>query len=155
LAVSGQVFVRPTSPLKPFSGRVVTLDGLSMQALDFGFYYDDPSLPIVVAPAQALGQEWRVVVASGRAVAIGGYRADARRAVAEAPPAQVAAVAERAAAVLEAAAATPEPVYVMDLVETERGLAVVELNPFSGADLYGCSAEAVVAAVARVVRGAS
>ncbi len=35
------VFVRPDSPLEPFSGRVLERGRISLQALDHGFYYDD------------------------------------------------------------------------------------------------------------------
>ena len=33
------VFVRPDGPLKEFSGRVVTRSKLTLQALDYGYYY--------------------------------------------------------------------------------------------------------------------
>jgi hypothetical protein len=45
----------------------------------------------------------------------------------------------------------PQRVYVLDVCETEDGYRLLELNPFSGADLYGCDLDAVVAAVAGVV----
>ena len=69
LAVAGRVFVRPDSPLKPFSGRVCALDDLSLAALDFGFYYGDPSTPVIVAPVEPVEREWRFVVASNIAAA--------------------------------------------------------------------------------------
>ena len=36
-----RIFVRPDSPLKPFSGRVLDRDSISLAALDHGFYFDD------------------------------------------------------------------------------------------------------------------
>ena len=41
----------------------------------------------------------------------------------------------------------PEAVYVVDVCEADGELHLLELNPFSGADLYGCRADDVVAAV--------
>src|SRR5262245_6751466 len=67
------VFVRPDSPLKPFSGRVVRRDRLTLEALDHGFYYDDAELPVVVAPVRAVGREWRYVVADRNVVAGSAY----------------------------------------------------------------------------------
>lgn len=141
-----QVFVRPDGPLKPFGGRVVALDGLTLQALDHGFYYDDLELPIVVAPATALYEEWRFVVVSGVVVGSSGYQAAGRRtATTTTIPAEATALAKEVAAALPA----PDPAYVLDVARTEVGLRLVELNPFSGSDLYGCDRDAIVAAVAK------
>ena len=41
----------------------------------------------------------------------------------------------------------PEDVYVMDVCEADGRLWLLELNPFSGADLYACRCDDVVAAV--------
>lgn len=141
-------FVRPDSPLKPFSGRVVTRDGLSLAALDHGFYYDDPALPVIVSPVREVDREWRLVVVEGRVVAGSGYEADSRRRAAPTPPEATArAFAGRVAAELE----PPEAIYVLDVALADGVLHVVELNPFSGADLYACDPVAVVAAVAEAL----
>jgi len=47
-----------------------------------------------------------------------------------------------------------DPVYVLDVCETAAGLRLLELNPFSGADLYACTGSDVVREVATVARGA-
>lgn len=57
----------------------------------------------------------------------------------------------RGSALGEAIASTlppPDPVYVLDLGRTDAGLRLVELNPLSRADPYGCDPNAIVAAVA-------
>jgi hypothetical protein len=41
----------------------------------------------------------------------------------------------------------PEDVYVIDICEADGELRLLELNPFSGADLYACRGDDVVAAV--------
>jgi hypothetical protein len=47
----------------------------------------------------------------------------------------------------------PELVYVMDICEADGQLRLLQLNPFSGADLYACRSDDVVAAVsARLAR---
>jgi hypothetical protein len=137
-----EVFVRPDSPLKPFSGRVVQLAGLAPADLDHGFYYEDVELPIVVAPVTRVHEEWRFVVAHGTVVASGGYQARGRRATASRPTPAARALAEEIAAELVA----PDPLYVLDLGRTDAGLRLVELNPFSGSDLYGCDLDELVTA---------
>lgn len=142
LATDDQVFVRPDSPLKPFSGRICQLSSLTLEALDFGFYYDDPTIPVIVAPVREVGDEWRFVVVDGEVVASSAYDAATRsgKSGSDSPSHLAAEIARQ----LEA----PEPVYVLDLCETPEGPRLIELNPFSGADLYGCDPEAVVTAVA-------
>lgn len=149
IGANDAVFVRPDSPLKPFAGRVLQAGQISLAALDHGFYYDDAELPIVVAPVRQVGREWRYVVAGGRVVAGSAYAAEGRSALPDDPGGEP----WRFAAQVAGALAPPEVLYVMDVCEVGGALRLLELNPFSGADLYGCDAAAVVAAVARVAGG--
>jgi hypothetical protein len=138
------MFVRPDSPLKPFSGRVVRRAGLTLAALDFGFYFDDPALPVVVAPVRPVEREWRYVVVDGRVVAGSGYEADGRRPRPDDPGGAPWRFAAEVAEALE----PPQAVYVLDVGLAAGALRLVELNPFSDADLYACDPAAVVRAVA-------
>jgi hypothetical protein len=137
------VFVRPDSPLKPFAGRVLPAGGLTLPALDHGFYYDDPALPVVVAPVRSVGREWRYVVVESRVVAGSAYASDGRTALPDEPGGEPWAFASEVAQHL----AAPEAVYVMDVCEADGRLWLLELNPFSGADLYACGCPEVVEAV--------
>ena len=143
LDIAGAAFVRPDSPLKPFSGRVLARGDVSLQALDHGFYYEDDQIPVVVAPVQRIGKEWRFVVVNRRLVAGSAYLAEGRRAM----QAEVSGPAWRFAAEIAEAMPPPEPVYVLDVCEVEGALRLIEINPFSGADLYACDLAAVVKAV--------
>ena len=146
LGVPVRFFVRPDSPLKPFAGRVLSVDELSLKALDHGFYYDDENLPIIVAPIREILDEWRFVVVGKEVVAWSSYEAD--RSEKEVPvPDEAKGLAEHIAQSLDG----PEAIYVMDLCRLPSGLALMELNPFSGADLYGCDRSAVVQAVAQLL----
>ncbi len=141
------VFVRPDSPLKPFSGRVLRRGQISLAALDHGFYHDDPEIAVVVAPVRALTAEWRYVVA-GRAVIAGtGYAAVGRAATPADPGGRPWQFAARVAAAIE----PPDPVYVLDVCEADGVLRLLELNPFSGADLYACDGPAIVRHVAAAI----
>lgn len=138
-----RIFVRPDSPLKPFSGRVLTRDTISLKALDYGFYFDDETLPVIVAPIRTIGREWRFVVVADQVVTGSEYLAEGRRARASQVPPEVWRLAETVTAALPA----PETVYVLDLCEANGDYCVMELNPFSGADLYACDGAALVAAI--------
>ena len=139
------MFVRPDSALKPFSGRQLAVADLSLAALDHGFYYDEDDLPIVVSSAKQIDREWRFVVADGDVVAGCEYSAE-RRGRGTDTPAAARALAEQVAH----HAWRPAPLYIVDVATVGDCSAVLELNPFSGADLYECDAIAVVAAASRV-----
>ena len=143
LGFPDEVFVRPNSPLKPFSGRVLRRERITLAALDHGFYYDDPTIAVVVTPVRSIGREWRYVVVNCRVVAGSAYEADGRAALPDDPGGQPWAFATEVAAKLE----PPESVYVMDVCESDGKYWLLELNPFSGADLYACDPHDVVAAV--------
>lgn len=146
LSIGDKFFVRPDSPLKPFSGRVLERSKLSLKALDHGFYYDDENLPIIVAPVQQIHEEWRLVVANGRVVASSGYEASGRK---ENEPGAPQRVVEYGINIAESIQA-PDPIYVMDICEINSGLKLMELNPFSGADLYNCDRSKIVEAVEQI-----
>lgn len=143
LGIPDEVFVRPNSPLKPFAGRVLPRDRITLEALDFGFYYDDPTIDVVVTPVRNVGQEWRYVVVGRRVVAGSAYEADGRVALQDDSRGEPWAFASKVAASLD----PPEAVYVMDVCKADDKIWLLELNPFSGADLYACNPDEVVTAV--------
>ena len=138
-----RVFVRPDSPLKPFSGRVVDPEKVTLNSLDHGFYYDDEQLPVVVAPFANVGHEWRFVVVDRQVVAGSGYDAKTRSATTQ----YAGGAAWQFAAIIAASLRPPAEVYVLDLCEVDGDLRMLELNPFGGADLYACDLRPVVEAV--------
>ena len=140
-----RVFVRPDSPLKPFSGRELAVADISLATLDHGFYYDDDQLAIAVCAPKTVGREWRFVVAAREVVAGCEYIAS-REGVGVSVPEGAKLLAEQVAAADWQAA----PLYVVDVAEVDGDFGVMELNPFSGADLYHCDPDRVVDAASRV-----
>lgn len=150
VALLGQherVFVRPDSPLKPFSGRVLALGEISLATLDHGFYYDDEHLPIVVSTTKHVTREWRFVVGDGAVIAGCEYQQSRQGAGTDIPAAARELAGAVAAAPWQAAA-----LYVVDVGEVDGQHRVMELNPFSGADLYHCDPDAVVEAASRIAQ---
>lgn len=144
-------FIRPDSPLKPFTGRVLPVGEITLAALDHGFYFEDEKIPVVAAPVQEIEREWRYVVVDRKVIAGSAYEASTRSAIADDPTGAPWAFAALVASRLE----PPERVYVLDVCEAQGELRLLELNPFSGADLYGCRLDDVVEAVSRCAIDAS
>ncbi len=140
------VFVRPDNALKSFSGRVLKRHQLTLSNLDHGYYYEDEDLLVVVAPSKPIAREWRYVVVGTDVVAGSAYDPSTHAATeddASGGPWKFAAEVARSVA-------PPEPVYVLDVCESAGNLYVVELNAFSGADLYACDGRAVADAITSV-----
>lgn len=138
-----RLFVRPDSPLKPFAGKVLTPAQLSWEGLEFGFYYEDRQLPVVLRPWHPIAREWRFVVVGDEVVAGSEYVAQGRQAKA----APIAREVWRRAQEIADAAIIAHQVYVLDLCVVSDELYLLELNPFAGASLYGCDARAILAAI--------
>lgn len=143
IGCTDRIFVRPDSPLKPFSGRVLDVASVTLKALDHGFYFDDVSLPIVAAPIRNVGREWRFVVVRRSVVAGSAYDAPTRSAVADQPQSDAWTFAQTVANAIPA----PADAYVLDVCECDGELRLLELNPFGGADLYACDAVSIVDAI--------
>lgn len=148
LGAEDALFVRPDSPLKPFSGRVVPIAGLSLETLDHGFYFTDEMLPVIAAPVCSIEEEWRFVVLRKRVITGSGYDAGTRTAVSQPIESEAGTAAIEIAASFDA----PADVYVMDLCRSAGEIRLVELNPFGGADLYACDAGTIVRAISHLLR---
>jgi len=57
-----KVFIRPSSPMKQFSGRILNCKDITPKALDYGFYYNNLNLTIIIAPVKKIWHEWRFLV---------------------------------------------------------------------------------------------
>ncbi|MEQ8208790.1 MAG: ATP-grasp domain-containing protein [Lacipirellulaceae bacterium] len=142
-----QLFLRPDSPLKPFSGRVLNVDAITLKALDHGFYFDDESIPVVVAPVRNIGKEWRFVVVGSEVVAGSEYDTQTRSATSDNPDSR----AWNLANVIAGEIPQPSSAYMLDICESENELRLLELNPFGGADLYGCDPDSIVESVSKLI----
>ncbi len=140
-------FVRPDSPLKPFSGRVIQRTNLSPEALDYGFYYEDKNLPIVITPVQDVVMEWRFVIAGHAVIASSAYEASDRSESGADCPSEVLDYAKDVAMNL----IPPDPVYILDVCKAGSDIKLIEMNPFSGADLYACDRQAIVSSVEEIL----
>lgn len=135
-----EVFARPTGCGKVFTGRCIFREDFA-SALGPTRY--DPATLIVIAAPREIGREWRLVVAGDRVVAASKYAVEGSKCVEAGCPREVKAFAE---AMLAEVRWRPDPIFMMDVCESEDRLWLVELNGFSCSWLYQCDVEAVVAA---------
>jgi hypothetical protein len=135
----GEVFARPTGCHKVFTGRCIHKDDF-VSALGPTRY--DPATLVTVAAPKEIGTEWRLVVAGDRVVAASRYAEQGSRSVAPGCPSDVRAFAE---SMLAEVRWRPDPVFMMDLCESDGRLWLVELNGFSCSWLYQCDLGEVVA----------
>lgn len=133
-----EVFARPTGCNKTFTGRCVYRDDFA-SALGPSRY--DPATLIVIAAPREIGREWRLVVAEDKVVAASQYAVGGSKCVEPGCPEVVRAFA---VAMLAEVRWRPDPLFMMDVCESEGRLWLVELNGFSTSWLYQCDSEAVV-----------
>jgi hypothetical protein len=122
---SKQLFVRPDSVDKTFTGAVV--DRTSFLQMIAGACLD-PTALILVASPRKIDREWRLIVANGRIVSGSQYAVAGSVAVTEDCPHEVIAFAQT---VLEQVDWRPDPMFIVDICNSEDGLRVLELNSFS------------------------
>lgn len=138
-------FIRPDSCLKPFSGRLIHQKDLVPKALDFGYYYNDLNLPVLLSEPRDITAEWRFVAVNRKIVTTTHYS----HGVLGPFQRHIPIPDEAHALAQEAAARSPEPTVVIDLCQLRSGaVKLLEYNLFSGADLYDCDMEAILQALA-------
>ena len=147
----GGIFVRPNSGMKTFTGLVM-LPKLLEKDIEFIERYSDipPDTLIVVAPARNIAREYRFVVGGQKVITGSLYRVKSdlvSKTVTEGDE-----VFRIAQGFLDKVDYNPDPLWVMDVCQTEEGeWCVLEIGCFSCAGLYACDLRKVVQAVGESV----
>jgi hypothetical protein len=139
-----EVFARPAGCGKVFTGRCIYKDDFA-SALGPTRY--DPVTLVVVAAPREISREWRLVVVGDRVVAGSQYAAEGSKCVEAGCPARVRGFAE---AMLAEVRWRPDPIFMLDIAESDGRLWLVELNGFSSSWLYACDLAAVVTEAGRL-----
>lgn len=143
-----KVFARPTGCQKLFTGRLIVRDTFATGLAPTRY---DPATLVVVAAPKTIQREWRVVVVGDRVVAGSQYAEDGRKALRPGCPEAVRRYVET---MLEEVRWQPDPVFMMDIGESEGQLWLVELNGFSCSWLYQCELSGVVSQVSELATAA-
>jgi hypothetical protein len=134
-----RIFARPTSVHKLFVGRCISREDFASALAPTRY---DPATLIVVAAPLTIGREWRLIVADGRVITGSQYAVNGKRNISPNCPAEV---HEFAQSLLAEVAWRPDPIFMLDVCESDSRLWLVELNSFSGSWLYQCDLAVVVA----------
>jgi hypothetical protein len=143
---SGEVSVRPNTVEKLFVGRCVGQEEFASAIAPARYR---PAEMVVVAAKQPILREWRLVVAESRIVAAGQYYANGELSVVPVCPDEVGAFA---AEMLREVGWRPDPIFMLDICESQGRLWLLELNSFGCSGLYGCDLDAVVEAASDLAR---
>src|SRR5262245_54504247 len=134
-----EVFARPTGCHKLFVGRKVAQSTFA-EALSPARY--DPATLVLIAEPRPISHEWRLVVAEDRIVAASQYVKSGTRQFEGGCPTEVRLFTEE---MLADVRWRPDPLFMIDVCESDGRLRVVELNSFSSSWLYRCDLLTVVA----------
>ena len=140
----GSFFMRPDSGAKTFTGMLVHFDAFEEKDYKRLFVYEAMGEDlIVVAPPKRIRNEWRVLVADGKAVTGSLYKFNEKLCPKGGLlPVEVNRLAEEVGKVF-----TPDPLFIADICETTDGkLSLLEVGAFSVAGLYEMDADKIVEA---------
>jgi hypothetical protein len=142
-----QIFIRPDSPLKLFTGQTATRDSFSADLEYMGFYDFPRNSLVVVSSPKAIEKEWRFVVADKRVVAGCRYKSGGEMNLSTGCDP----LAHELASKIASGDYQPDPVWVLDICRLADGSChLLEIGGFSFADLYVCDKAAIVEAVSKV-----
>ncbi len=139
-----RVFSRPTNCQKLFVGRSIDRESFT-NALAPTRY--DPATLVVIAPPKMISREWRLVVAGGHVIAASQYAEEGLRSLESGCPESVWQFAET---MLADVRWQPDPLFMLDICESDEQLWLVELNSFSSSWLYRCDLPAVVSRASEI-----
>lgn len=145
--VDGQIFVRPDSPLKLFTGQTASSKSFDADIEYMGFYEFPNESIVVISSPKKIVREWRFVVANKIVVAGCLYCENGEFG----PRPEIDTDAQSLASQIAMNPYSPDPVWIVDICETADGkYHLLEIGCFSFADLYACSKSDIVNAVSAV-----
>lgn len=140
-------FIRPSTGAKSFTGKVIELANLDKELRQFALRADPETL-VVIANPQRIMREWRTVVAENKVITGSQYKLGIQMIRSKDVPKEVMQYAQE---VLDNVKYKPDPIWTLDICETDDGkLHVLEVGSFSCAGLYDCDPEIIVETVNRI-----
>jgi hypothetical protein len=133
-----EVFARPAGCHKLFVGRCIHRESFASALAPTRY---DPATQVMIAAPRKIGREWRLVVLGDSVIAASLYAEDGAKSVQAGCPDEV---REFVAGMLNAVSWRADPIFMMDVCESEDRLWLVELNGFSCSWLYQCDLPRVV-----------
>lgn len=142
------VFIRPSSGMKAFNGKIVPKNHWDKEIKLMALYDPDPETLVVVAEPVNIKREWRLLIVNNQVVSCSLYRMDEKIVLTEDTSPRLTAFVND---VLRNVDYQPDPAWTLDICETSNNeLKVLEVGCFSCAGLYACNMDNVVREVSRV-----
>lgn len=135
----GSFFIRPNGGLKAFTGQVINYATFEKDWDQINFYEPEPSLLTIVAPKRDIQREWRFVIGANKVVAHSLYSGSQKRTV-----------VEEYAELIATRPWQPNPMYTLDICESDDKLHLLEVNSFSFSGKYDCDKKAIVTAASKI-----
>lgn len=142
---SGGIFLRPNSPLKSFTGQVVSWTRFDEDVNRLGFYDVEPEHLVIASSMKEISREWRMIIVDGSVVAGSQYKEDTLTQIREEVPIQVWDFAQEVANEHRL-----DDAYVIDVGSYEGMLKLIEVNSFSSSGWYLADKPSIVNAAAKL-----
>jgi len=143
LGYNNCLFIRPNKGNKCFTGKVVYKEEWAKDLDLFRFCGVEDEELCVIAPAQDILQEWRLVIAEGKVISGSEYKPSLNSFI----PADVMDFGNQMAILPY----EPDPLWVLDVIRLRNNeLKVVEVNSFSCAGFYKCDMEPIVSKASEI-----
>lgn len=133
-----QIFVRPNGVHKLFTGTMASKERFRDILAPTRY---DPETLVVVSSPRVLQREWRLIVAERKVIAGCQYRNASGISISPDCPGSVVQFAQQ---ILGKVFWQPDPLFVMDVCESEGNLSLLELNSFSCSGFYACDLPKVI-----------
>ena len=136
------VFIRPNTGFKSFTGGLFEYRFFGS---DFAGIDASPESVVVISSAKKIGREWRMVIAEREVIAASLYKRDGTLDQEEETLPAVLLFAEKVAHEWQ-----PDPMYIIDVAESNGDLYLMEINSFSCSGFYGCDPAPIVEYASRL-----
>ena len=136
-AVNGELFARPSVGRKLFTGRTFENDDFKETLSKI----DDPRSLILISNPKKIDREWRLYVAHDSIVTFSQYAVNGERELKLECPSDVLNYGNK---ILKKTSWRPDPIFSMDLCESDGQIRLLELNGFSCSNLYACDLSAII-----------
>lgn len=137
-----QMFVRPSSGFKTFTGQVVHTSTFDKDYEWFEEFAGSEAL-VVVAAVQRITGEWRFIVAERKIIAACRYKPSVESTCRGIGPFDL-------VELIAKEEWQPDPIYVVDIGKIESGFGLLEINSFSCSGFYACDVEPIIREASRL-----
>jgi len=153
---TNNLFIRPDSGAKSFTGHVIDINQLTEEELGYGFYHEDESILVVISDKKNIEKEWRFVIADKKVISGSSYKEiydnELEVSINEEP---LMWFGDNFNAWVFADKIAknkwePDRLYTIDICKSNNKFYLLEINSFSCSDFYNANMEPIVREASRL-----